>query len=118
MTWKYYTTARGKDVVREERDDLLDEFDVSRLDALLDEVDAGRAVYGGDYKRLRGKYRDMWEVKFDAGDCTYRLVYAHVRDGERVLLALSLAKKRGDAEQSRQLRTAKKRLQDWTSRHR
>lgn len=117
MTWIHYTTARGKDLVREERDELLDDYDDARLDLLLEEVEASRAIAGADFKKLRSRY-NLWEVRFDAEGCTYRLVYTCLPGGQRLLLALSFAKKRGDSEQRKQIARAETRLKDWHKRHR
>jgi hypothetical protein len=77
MTWISYTTANGKDVVRAERDKLLDYRDDERLSILLEEVAMGTALAGSDFKKLRSRH-DLWEVRFSVTKYTYRLIYSRL----------------------------------------
>ncbi|RSN47115.1 hypothetical protein DMC64_07350 [Amycolatopsis sp. WAC 04197] len=111
--WDYYTAPGGGSPVAKELQKVkLSEWEVGRLDALLDLVADGMARPNIDFKYLRD---GVSEVLIDGRDRTFRLFYADLGGGP-LLLALHFISKKRQVDK-RALDLAVKRLREWTKRH-
>lgn len=85
--WRFYETAAGRKVVREQLD-ALDADHAAEITAAMAEVRRqGRRAA----KHLRG---DVWEVKADYKGLAYRVLFAEEGDEGQVCLALELFSKK------------------------
>ena len=109
--WRFYETAAGRKVVREQLD-ALDADHAAEITAAMAEVrrEGRRAA-----KHLRG---DVWEVKADYKGLAYRVLFAEEGDEGQVCLALDLFSKKSQKTPPQAIALAERRLRDWRSRGR
>jgi phage-related protein len=109
--WRFYTTATGRAIAREELDEL-------RPDARAAVVEAIQRRRWGEQlhheeEHLRGRLHAI-RVSYDG--CNYRVFYASVGKHDEILLGLVVFEKKGQKVARTVLRTAEKRLEDWEAR--
>jgi phage-related protein len=104
--WRYYRTASGRKIVKEQLDKLPDE-DYAEVVAAMREVRReGRSAA----KHVRG---DIWEVKAPVGQLTYRVLFSEEGAQDQILLALELFAKKTRTTPGRLIDLAEKRLREW-----
>ena len=109
--WRFYETAAGRKIVREQLD-ALDADQAAEITAAMAEV---RRVGRRAAKYLRG---DVWEVKADHKGLAYRVLFAEEGDEGQVCLALELFSKKSQKTPQQTIALAERRLRDWRSRGR
>jgi phage-related protein len=111
--WRFYATASGRQPVREFLDDrLLPEADRAEIVAAMKRVRVGGLVIA---RHLRA---DIFELRAEGRDASYRLLFAAEGVGNQVLLALTAFSKKTQRTPHRELDLAERRLADWRSRGR
>lgn len=104
--WRNYRTSVGRRVV-DEFFDSLSKYDASRVAAAMRDVrEDGLAVA----RHLRG---EIYEVRANGADRSYRLLFATEGRKSRVLLALVVVVKNSQKTPHRDIRLADQRLDDW-----
>lgn len=111
--WRHYRTSRGREVVKEE----IQELDTHARAAVLA---AMRRHQGGDLlpyeeERIDG---DLHAVRVFVDGSTYRLLYAYEGRHDQVLLALHCFHKKERKLPVRARKLADRRLREWRSRRR
>jgi phage-related protein len=109
--WRFYTTPGGRNPVREfltatrlpsdDRDEIL---------AAMKDVQANGLPIA---RHLRG---DIYEVRADGRQATYRVLFATEGRNGQVLLALSSFNKKTQRTPPDEIRLAERRLGDWRAR--
>lgn len=109
--WRFYTTPAGRSPVREfltatrlpsdDRDEIL---------AAMKDVQANGLPVA---RHLRG---DIYEVRADGRQATYRVLFATEGRSGQVLLALSSFNKKTQRTPPDEIRLAERRLSDWRAR--
>ncbi len=113
VTWIFYTTASGREVVKEEIKDTLGQGPPRKeLGALMTRISYGRA-FPRDVNALGD---GLLEARLSNEGNEYRLYYAHGPKGQAVLLGLAFHMKGGRGAQDRVIAVARKRLADWLGR--
>jgi phage-related protein len=109
--WRFYETAAGRKVVREQLD-ALDADHAAEITAAMAEVrrEGRRAA-----KHLRG---DIWEVKAAYKGLAYRVLFAEEGEEDQVCLALELFSKKSQKTPPQTIALAERRLRDWRTRGR
>ena len=111
--WRFYATASGRQPVREFLDDrLLPEADRAEIVAAMTRVRMGGL---GIARHLRA---DIFELRAEGRDASYRLLFAAEGASSQVLLALTTFSKKTQRTPRRELELAERRLADWRSRGR
>ncbi|MGH3488533.1 MAG: type II toxin-antitoxin system RelE/ParE family toxin [Actinopolymorphaceae bacterium] len=111
VRWRFYRSATGRDVVRDE---------------LLDLGVAARAAVAEAMRRIARSEHFPYEQEHIAGDlhavrvflegCTYRVLYAREGAHDHILLALHTFQKKDRKLPLTARRLAERRLRDWRSR--
>jgi phage-related protein len=111
--WRFYSTVAGRIPVREFLDDrLLREADRAEIVAAIKDVQRNGLVAA---RHLRG---DLYEVRAEGRDASYRILFALEGAQGQVLLGLSAFSKKTQRTPRRELELAERRLADWRSRRR
>ena len=111
--WRFFTTSSGRQPVREFLDDrLLPEADRAEIVAAMQRVRVGGLVIA---RHLRA---DIFEIRAEGRDASYRLLFATEGASSQVLLALTAFSKKTQRTPRRELELAERRLADWRSRGR
>jgi phage-related protein len=107
--WRFYRTPAGRRVI-DEFLDALPLFDASEVAAAMKEVrDKGLTAA----RHLRG---DIYEVRADGRDDSYRLLFATEGRKSRILLGLHVMPKHAQKTPNQDLRKAERRLIEWRQR--
>jgi phage-related protein len=111
--WRFYVTSAGRSPVREfltdrrlpadDRDDIL----ASMKDVQLNGLDIARYLRD-----------DIYEVRADGRDATYRVLFAAEGVRGQILLAVSAFSKKTRRTPPSEIDLAERRLRDWRSRGR
>lgn len=111
--WRFYTTSAGRNPVREFlADDHLPAGDRDEILAAMKDVQ----VNGLEVARhLRG---DIYEVRADGRQATYRVLFAAEGSRSQVLLGLSGFSKKTQKTPPAEIGVAERRLRDWRARAR
>ena len=111
--WRFYTTSAGRNPVREFLADArLPAWDRDEILAAMKDVQ----VNGLDVARhLRG---EMYEVRADGRQATYRVLFATEGTRSQVLLGLSAFSKKTQKTPPAEIAVAERRLRDWRARAR
>jgi len=109
--WRFYSTVSGRRPVRDFIDRLTD-VDAAQVGAaMLDVRRNGLRVA----RHLRG---ELYEVRAEGVDASYRLLFAEEGAKGRVLLALHAISKKAQKTPSQAIDLAERRLTDWRRRGR
>lgn len=111
VRWRFYKTANGRDVVREELVDL----GVHALAAVAETMKrvARNEHFPYDQEHIAG---DLHAVRVFLSGCTYRILYAREGAQDHILLALHAFQKKDRKLPLTARRLAERRLRDWRSR--
>jgi phage-related protein len=111
--WRFYTTAAGRSAVRDflsatrlpsdDRDEIL----AAMKDVQVNGLPVARHLQG-----------DLYEVRADGRQATYRVLFAAEGKNSQVLLALSAFSKKTQRTPPDEIRVAERRLADWRARSR
>lgn len=107
--WRPYTTATGRGPVKQFMEGL-DDYDAAEVVAAMREV---RREGLSAARHLRG---EIYEVRADGKDATYRILFAEQGKKGRVLLALESFKKKTRRTPPAKIELAIRRLRDWERR--
>ena len=107
--WRFYRTPAGRRVVDEFMDALSD-FDAAAV------VAAMRDVRERGLKAARHLRGDIYEVRADGADDSYRLLFSAEGGKSRILLGLHALAKHTQKTPDRDLRKAERRLSEWRQR--
>lgn len=107
--WRDYRTRSGRRVVRDEIMALSLADRASVTAAMADVASTGKRAA----RHLRG---EIFEVRADGDDVTYRLLFASEGRYSQVLLALVLFLKKTQRTPPAQIELAEQRLTDWRAR--
>jgi len=107
--WRFYRTPAGRRVIDEFIDGLSD-FDAAAVAAAMKEV-RQRGLTAA--RHLRG---DIYEVRADGADDSYRLLFSTEGRKSRVLLGLHAMPKHTQKTPGQDLRKAERRLTEWRQR--
>jgi phage-related protein len=111
--WRFYTTAAGRSPVR----DFLTAARLSSDDR--DEILAAmKDVQANGLPIARHLSGDVYEVRADGRQATYRVLFAAEGKSSQVLLALSAFSKKTQRTPPDEIRLAERRLTDWRARAR
>jgi phage-related protein len=109
--WRFYTTAAGRDPVREfladarlsvgDRDEIL----AAMKDVQVNGLEAARHLQG-----------DLYEVRADGRQATYRVLFATEGVRSQILLGLSAFSKKTQKTPPSEITLAVRRLRDWHAR--
>jgi phage-related protein len=106
--WRFFRTAAGRRVIKEDLD-ALDDQTAANIKAAMDEV-----VELGINKGSKPVQGDIREVDAEGPDgTTYRLLFARDGHQKQILLAVVLFEKRTQKTPKRQIDLAEKRLGEW-----
>jgi phage-related protein len=109
--WRYFTTANGRDVVREELAAQGPDAEGQLIEAMKRAKRDGLFPY--EDEQIAGELRAV-RVFFDGN--TYRLLYAREGQRDQILLALHVINKKDKKLPLRARRLAEKRLSEWRRR--
>jgi len=109
--WRDYRTAGGARPVKAFLDDLTDEEVAAVVAGMKEIVQRGLAAA----RHLRG---DIYEVRADASNRSFRVLFSTEGRYSQILLSLSAFEKRTQKAPSRELELAENRLKDWRERGR
>lgn len=109
--WRHYETAGGQKPIRRFLDRLSEE-DAAEIAAAMADV-RRNGLHAA--RHLNGR---IYEVRADGRDATYRLLFAQVGNGGRILLALDAFSKKTQKTPARSIALATRRLRDWEERGR
>lgn len=109
--WRNYRTPSGRRVI-DEYFDSLSEFDAGQVAAAMREV---REEGIKAARHLRG---DIYEVRADGFDDSYRVLFATEGRKSRILLSLHATPKHTQQTPPQDIRLAERRLADWRARGR
>lgn len=109
--WRYYRTARGRDVVREELRSLGTDAEAAVVAAMKRHRHGALLPY--EEEHIGG---DLHAVRVFLAGSTYRLLYSYEGKHDRVLLALHGIHKKDRKLPLRARRLAERRLRDWRGR--
>jgi phage-related protein len=107
--WRDYRTPAGARPVKEFIDKLTDE-EVAAIAAGMRDVKQRGLIAA---RHLRG---DIYEVRADASNRSFRVLFAREGRYSHVLLGLSVFEKRARKAPSQEIALAEKRLADWRGR--
>ncbi len=107
--WRFYATAAGNKPAKDFIDRLSDADAAEIAAAMLDVRTNGLAVA----RHLRG---DVYEVRAEGADASYRLLFAEEGAKGRVLLALHAFSKKTQRTPPQAIDLATRRLADWRRR--
>ena len=111
--WRFYSTVAGHMPVREFLDDrLLLVADRAEIVAAMTRARVSGLVIA---RHLRA---DIFEIRAEGRDASYRLLFATEGASSQVLLALTAFSKKTQRTPRRELELAERRLADWRSRGR
>ncbi|MCJ7437166.1 MAG: type II toxin-antitoxin system RelE/ParE family toxin [Acidimicrobiia bacterium] len=111
--WRFYSTVAGRMPVREFLDDrLLPAPDRDEIFSAMKDVQRNGFVAA---RHLRG---DLYEIRAEGLDASYRILFAAEGAHGQVLLGLSAFSKKTQRTPRRELDVAGRRLADWRSRGR
>jgi phage-related protein len=109
--WRDYSTARGRRPVKDFIDSLPDGDAAEVVAAMREIAESGLTAA----RHLRG---DVYEVRADGSESSYRVLFAPEGTKGRVLLALEAFKKKTQKTPVHLLKLAESRLTDWRARRR
>jgi phage-related protein len=107
--WRFYATSGGKRPAKDFLDSLSDVDAAEVAAAMVDVRQNGLAVA----RHLRG---EVYEIRADGVNASYRLLFAEEGTKGRVLLALHAFSKKTQKTPPEALRLAERRLTDWRRR--
>ncbi len=107
--WRDYRTPAGARPVKEFLDKLTDEEAAALAAGMRDVKQRGLVAA----RHLRG---EIYEVRADAANRSFRLLFACEGRYSQILLSLSVYEKRTQQAPAREIALAEKRLADWRSR--
>ncbi len=111
--WRFYTTSAGRNPIREFLGE--DRLPVGDRDEILAAMKDAQ-VNGFEVARhLRG---DIYEVRADGRQATYRVLFAAEGTRSQVLLGLSGFSKKTQKTPPAEIAVAERRLRDWRARAR
>jgi phage-related protein len=108
--WRFYRTAMGAEVARDELRALGDRPRAAVTDAIKRRRRG--ASLPREIEHLRGEVSAL-RVTFDG--CEYRVLYAEVGNNSEVLLGLVVLEKKSKKLPASELKKAERRLKDWCS---
>ncbi|HZU80435.1 MAG TPA: type II toxin-antitoxin system RelE/ParE family toxin [Acidimicrobiales bacterium] len=108
--WRFYATPSGRKPAREFIDHLSD-VDAAEIVAALADVRMNGLVAA---RHLRG---EIYEVRAEGREASYRILFAEEGAKGRVLLALHAFSKKTQKTPPQTLSLAERRLVDWRRRH-
>ena len=109
--WRFYVSASGRRVVDEFVDGLSD-GDAAEVHAAMRDVrQSGLRIA----RHLRG---EIYEVRAEGADNSYRMLFASEGKKGRILLGLHVIEKRTQKTPPREIELAERRLADWHRRAR
>lgn len=116
LSWVLYTTPTGACVVSNEIADLIgDDKDTRiKLGCLMTRIESGE-TFARDTGKIAGR-KNLYEARLTEGGNEYRLYYAPMPGGQRILLAVHFQRKGSQGAQQRAIRKASDRLADWLRR--
>lgn len=109
--WRDYRTGSGRRPIKEFIDELSD-TDAAEIAAAMKDVQKNGMKVA---RHLRG---EIYEVRADGVDESYRLLFAQEGRRGRILLALALLTKHSQKTPDREIELAVRRLRDWRGRAR
>ncbi len=110
QVWEEYTTAAGNSPVGDFIERLSSTEAARVLAAMEDVAELGKSAA----KHLRG---EVYEVRADGKEGTYRVLFASVGKRKQVLLSLVAFKKKTQKTPPKLIRLSEKRLKDWRRRN-
>jgi len=111
--WRYYVTAAGKDIAKDE----LSALDPAAKAVVLQAMSRHRSgkLFPREEEHIDG---DLHAIRVFFGGCTYRVLYAYEGQSDQVLLALHVITKKQRRLSPATRKLALKRLADWRGRAR
>jgi phage-related protein len=111
--WRFYRTAAGKQVVKEE----LAALEVEARARIVDTMRRVRRLEHFPYE-LEHIDGDLQAVRVFYNGCTYRVLFVTEGEHDAILLALNVMQKKSRKLPQKDKRLAERRLQNWRERRR
>ncbi len=108
--WRFYRTASGNEVVRDEILSFGD--DVAATIAAHLDVIAEQGLHLGGARHLRG---DVWEARIEYCGMAFRVLFSREGRYSQILLGLHTFDKKTQKTPVQKLELAERRLHDWRS---